>query len=99
MKALREKESNADLGHGLSKGLNRHLDVHPESFHHIGAAALARSRTVSMLGDRHPSSRNDEGRSRRDIERAGSIASGTAGVHNRPRLSVPEGFGLLAHHP
>ena len=49
----------------------------------VGGAASAGHRPVSVLGDRHPGTRDDERGQRRDVEGAGAVGPGSAQV-DRP---------------
>ena len=76
----------------------RRRDIDAERFVHIGAAALARDRTVAVLRDAQPGRRRHERRRRRNIERAGAIAARAARVeHIVERLRQLHGVG--AHRP
>ena len=90
VKTLREQKSDSDVRDRASQTLDRHLDIDAERFHDIRAAAPAARRAISMLRDANAGARGDERRGRRNVEGAGAIAAGSAGIEHRQRLAVPE---------
>ena len=73
----------------------RRVDAHPERLEHVGAAAAAAHRAVAVLGHGHAAGRDHQRGHGRDVEGAGAVAAGPAGVdgalraqrHGRARAS------------
>src|SRR5262249_7382344 len=59
---------------------------------------MAACRPIPMLCNSYARGSGDESSSRRYIESAGTIAAGSARIQDRYDFSIPERFGLLAHH-
>ena len=56
--------------------------VTPERLEHVGAAALARHRSIAVLGDAHAAGGDHERGGGRDVERARAVAAGAARVEH-----------------
>ncbi len=69
------------MARAASAGADRELDA--QGFQHVRAAAIARCRTVAVLGHMHAGSGHHERHQRGDIERALAIAAGAAGIEQR----------------
>ena len=59
----------------------------PERFEHVGAAGAARDRAIAVLGHRDAARRGHDRDRGRDVERAGVVAAGAAGVEQRRALA------------
>src|SRR5215475_11073841 len=97
METLGKQKADPDIFDGGSQAIHRHLYVDAESFHDIGAAALAAGGTVSMFRDTNTGCRRNECRRRRDVESAGSIPARSRSIKHRQGFAIPEWFRLLAH--
>src|SRR5687768_15736354 len=92
----REEEADADFVDTAGDLLWTKIDLDSSDLEQIGAPATAGDRAVAMLGHT-PARRGDhEGARRRNIERAQTVAAGTAGIHEFvPRDAHAR--GQLAH--
>ena len=58
----------------------RQGDLDPERFEHVSRAGTRGRRPPTVLADRHPGAGHDEGGDGRDVDGAGPVAAGAAGV-------------------
>ena len=65
-----QHEPDPDFANALRDLRRSEVDVDSQRFEDVGAPALARQRSVAVLGDLHACARDDKSRHRRDIERA-----------------------------
>ena len=61
----------------------------PSAAEHVGAAASARCRPIAVLDDGHAGAGEDKGSRRADVERAGAVAAGAAGIENAGAGRIP----------
>ena len=62
----------------------RQVDLAAERLQHVGAAAGAGHRPITVLGDADARAGGDEGRGGADVEDVLAAAAGAAGVQQRP---------------
>ena len=87
MEGRREAEAHPRSLDAAPDAAGIERDVDSERLEHIGAPTPARGGPVSVLRHRDARAGRDERRRRRDVERAGSVAAGPAGV-DRSRREV-----------
>ena len=80
MQMRSEQEADADLAHGARGFFGRHRDAHAQGFQHVRAAARSGEGPVAVLGHARAGSGHHHRRGGRDVERAGAVAAGAAGV-------------------
>ena len=74
----------------------RDVDGHAQRLEDVGAAAPAGRRAVAVLGHRDAGAGGDERRRRGDVEGAGAVAAGAAGVEDDVGVDV-DLLGELGH--
>ena len=85
--ARRQHEADVGLPQRLFHEAHIGLDIDAEGRQDIGCAGLGGCGPVAVLGDRHAGGSRDNCRACRDIQGAGAIAPGAAGVQ-RPRRGL-----------
>ncbi len=93
--ARRESEPPASCWWPPSPGEG---EVHAQGFQQVGAAAAAGDAPVAVLGHRHARPGHHKGGHGGDVEGAGHVAAGAAGVHHVGPVR-PHGSGAGAHGP
>jgi len=93
-----EEKAYADLADATADRIGAETEIHAQGLQNIGAAALAGDGTVAVLGHRHPGPGHDKGRGRGDVEGAGGVAAGAAGVHQHPVIGKDRDRGGLFPH-
>ena len=76
----REQEAEAELVDRAFDSGRRQLEPEAERLEHVRGAGGRRDRAVAVLGDSSPGRRRDEGRGRRDVDRARAVAARAGGV-------------------
>src|SRR5262249_27055271 len=98
VEAGREHEAEAATPDALRDLVRGEIDLDTKPFENVGGAALTGHRAVTVLGDADAGTGDDEGGGRRDVEGAGAVAAGAAGVDEWSRI-VGKGDrqGVAAH--
>ena len=76
-----KEETDADLLNTAADLRRGQVKVDAQGFQDIGAAAPGRDGAVAVLGHRDTGRRDHKGRRCRDVEGAGTVAAGAAGVN------------------
>ena len=82
VKARRKAEADPGLVDAPSHPAGAEVDDHAEGFEHVGRACKRRSRTPTVLADDSTCTGDHEGAERGDIDRAATVPSRAAGVHD-----------------
>src|SRR4030095_9722434 len=98
MKLIREEKADSDVGDGFAQAIHRHLYIYAQRFHDIGAAARTGGRSVAMLCNADACSCNDERGGCGDVECAGPVAAGAAGIEDGEGVAIPESFGFFSQY-
>ncbi|MNN40618.1 hypothetical protein D3C81_1546990 [compost metagenome] len=95
---LGKHEADTDAVDAACHLYRREVQVDTGCFQQVGTAALARDRTVSVLGHGAAGGGNDECRSGGHVEDVGAIAAGADHVDHLVEGVELDLVGQLAHH-
>ena len=76
----REEKRDAGFAQAGGQPGGRQVDVHAEGFHHVGRAALGADAAIAVLGYAHSRAGGHESDGSGNVEGAGSVSAGAAGV-------------------
>jgi len=79
----REQEADAHFFDGFRHALGGEVDAHAEVLEHVRGAAARADRTVAVLGHVNALAGYDKCRCGGNVEGAGGVAAGAAGVDER----------------
>ena len=98
-----KEKANADLANALADLFRSQVEGDTRGLKDIGAAAFARYGPVPVFGDDAAGAGDHEGRGGRDVEGAGGVTAGAAGIDDdTPTAYVHPGLdagSLFPHHP
>src|SRR3984885_12484938 len=75
-----EKKGDSYLFEAGGDLRRRQVNVHTQSFHHVGGAALRGDTAIAVFRDTHAGASDDEGGCSRNVEGSAGSAAGAAGI-------------------